>query len=118
MHNDIKPENIVRVGDDWKLIDFDRCTRALWHADAVLGSQEVEEGDSKYLAPETLGTGSTVEADLFALGQSLREAWNSLSPADRAATQATEAYFVEHMMNADPRARRMARVALKECPLN
>lgn len=72
VHNDIKPSNIFfvvdsRLGAICKIGDFG-MTREQGSKD------DGEEGDQKYMAPETLGLGNKdFTADLFSLGLSIYE---------------------------------------------
>jgi wee1-like protein kinase len=68
VHLDIKPDNIFIKNDQYKLGDFGLVTK-------LSSSQEVEEGDSRYMSMEMLsGDKSDLrKSDIFSLGATLYE---------------------------------------------
>lgn len=69
-HLDVKPENIYRSPEGYKLGDFGSAARLPCPA-----GETIEEGDARYLAPELLQDDITQldKADMWALGASLYE---------------------------------------------
>jgi len=68
VHLDIKPENIFLKNDQYKLGDFGLVTK-------VSASQDVEEGDSRYMSMELLSGDSSdlTKSDIFSLGATMYE---------------------------------------------
>jgi wee1-like protein kinase len=69
VHLDIKPENIFLKNDQWKLGDFGLVTK-------VSASQDVEEGDSRYMSMELLSgdhRSDLTKSDIFSLGATMYE---------------------------------------------
>src|SRR5204862_7980656 len=65
VHRDLKPQNLFRHGELWKILDFG-VARALDQGDTLTAGQIV--GTPSYMAPEQ-ATGATVDhaTDLYAL---------------------------------------------------
>ena len=79
IHRDVKPANILRAGDTWKLSDFG----------LVSGPTEpdlqprIVQGTAPYLAPETATSdGAGPPADVYALGVVVHEALTGAWPYD------------------------------------
>ena len=69
VHLDIKPENIFIKNDQYKLGDFGLVTKAS-------SSQDVEEGDSRYMSMEVLSgdnRSDLTKSDIFSLGITMYE---------------------------------------------
>lgn len=69
VHLDIKPENIFLKNDQYKLGDFGLVTK-------VSASQDVEEGDSRYMSMELLSgdyRSDLTKSDIFSLGATMYE---------------------------------------------
>ena len=69
VHLDIKPENIFIKNDQYKLGDFGLVTKAS-------SSQDVEEGDSRYMSMELLSgdnRSDLTKSDIFSLGITMYE---------------------------------------------
>lgn len=69
VHLDIKPENIFLKNDQYKLGDFGLVTKAS-------ASQDVEEGDSRYMSMELLSgdyRSDLTKSDIFSLGATMYE---------------------------------------------
>lgn len=68
VHLDIKPDNIFIKNDQYKLGDFGLVTK-------LSSSQDVEEGDSRYMSMELLSGDKTDlrKSDIFSLGATLYE---------------------------------------------
>jgi parallel beta-helix repeat protein len=79
IHRDVKPANILRAGDDWKLSDFGLVsgpTEPDRRSDTVRGT-------APYLAPETATReGAGPPADVYALGVVIHEALTGTWPYD------------------------------------
>lgn len=69
VHLDIKPENIFLKNDQYKLGDFGLVTK-------LSGSQDVEEGDSRYMSLELLSgdhRDDLTKSDIYSLGATMYE---------------------------------------------
>ena len=64
VYNDLKPANIMAVGDEVKLIDVGAVMRADDHDAAIFGTQGFQ-------APEVATTGPSVASDLYTVGRTL-----------------------------------------------
>ncbi len=84
IHRDVKPANILRAGNGWKLSDFGLMRD---QSEPVVGGGGVQ-GTAPYLAPETsLSAGAGAPADVYALGVVVHEALTGAWPYDPVATQ-------------------------------
>ena len=70
IHRDVKPTNILRSGDSWKLSDFGLMIDQ--SKDTV--ASKALQGTAPYLAPETSKSGAGPAADIYALGVVVHEA--------------------------------------------
>lgn len=64
VYNDLKPANIMAVGDSVKLIDVGGVMQANDHSAAIFGTQGFQ-------APEVASMGPSVASDLFTVGRTL-----------------------------------------------
>ena len=73
MHRDIKPDNYVKVGNDFKLIDFGLVKKNQ-------ESKTVAVGSKFYQAPELIENGvPTLATDVWSLGCLFYEIFTGLS---------------------------------------
>ncbi|MBI3928107.1 MAG: serine/threonine protein kinase [Armatimonadetes bacterium] len=69
IHRDVTPDNILRLGDVWKLSDLGLCLSL----EEIRRHGVPDDGTTAYMAPELLGKQAGTSVDLWALGVVVQE---------------------------------------------